>query len=151
MFAHVVPRVANVKYDSTIHHRRSIRLREYDYSRPGAYFVTIVTQGRACLFGEISDGQMSLNPAGESIQSWWQRLPDKFPSTTVKSFVVMPNHLHGVLVIDDTGQTHRSAPTGPTETVGADPRVRPDIRDVRTAFPPAPMRQSHKWFNGSKP
>jgi REP element-mobilizing transposase RayT len=135
--------ISDIKYDSAIHHRRSIRLKEYDYSQAGAYFITIVTQERECLFGEIIDGEMQLNTAGELLTSWWHRLPGKFPSVSVDTFVVMPNHLHGIIAIDVPGQTHGSAPTESGEIVGADLRVRPHAGGVR---PNAPIPQMIQWF-----
>lgn len=81
--------------------RRSIRLRGYDYSRAGAYFVTICAQDRACLFGEVVDGVMVLNEAGVMLAEHWTALPQRFPTITLDAFVVMPNHLHCVLVLHD--------------------------------------------------
>jgi putative transposase len=81
------------------HHRRSIRLKGYDYSLAGAYFVTIVTQHRACLFGEVVNGEMLLNDAGKMLQLEWNALPQRFPNIELDEFVVMPNHFHGILVI----------------------------------------------------
>jgi putative transposase len=77
--------------------RQHLRLRSYDYSQPGAYFVTIVTESRQCLFGTISYGELHLNPAGTSVNEWWLRLPDKFPHVALLSHVVMPNHVHGLV------------------------------------------------------
>ena len=77
--------------------RRSFRIPEYDYSQPGAYFVTICTQGRRCLFGDIKEGQMQLNEFGQIISKNWLALPTRFPHITLDEFVVMPNHLHGVV------------------------------------------------------
>jgi REP element-mobilizing transposase RayT len=86
-----------MKYNPDIHHRRSIRLREYDYASTGAYFVTVCAQGRECLFGEIVDGEMRLNDAGRMVDEWWLKLPGKFPMLTLDEYVVMPNHFHGVI------------------------------------------------------
>ncbi len=83
--------------------RRSIRLPGYDYSSPGAYFVTICTFRRACLFGEISGGEMHLSPLGKVAKQEWLRLPARFPLIQLDDFVVMPNHEHGIIVIQDTG------------------------------------------------
>ena len=80
--------------------RRSVRLRGYDYSQPGAYFVTICTQGRACLFGEIVHGELLLNETGEMIKDRWFRLADRYPGVSLDAFIVMPNHLHGLLLLD---------------------------------------------------
>lgn len=99
----------------------SIRLRDYDYSQPGAYFLTVCTQDRQCLFGEIVDGEMQLNDAGRMIARWWEELPNKFPSAEIDEYVVMPNHSHGIVMIVDrgrpvcpprSGHTRRCAPTG---------------------------------------
>ncbi len=81
-----------------VHRRRSARLPGYDYARVGAYFVTICTQDRVCLFGQIADGAMSVNDAGAMIVRHWEQIPQRFPTVTVDEFVVMPNHIHGVLV-----------------------------------------------------
>ena len=85
-------------YDPSIHHRRSIRLKDYDYAQPGAYFLTLVAWKRASLFGEIANGQIRLLPAGEAAQACLQRLPDHF-EVRIDAWVVMPNHLHAVVVL----------------------------------------------------
>ncbi|WP_306537362.1 transposase [Geobacter sp.] len=92
-------------YNPDVHHRRSIRLREYDYSSAGAYFVTLCVQGRECLFGGIVQDDMVLNEAGRKVEGVWRSLPDRFPNVTLDEFVVMPNHLHGVIVVADNGLT----------------------------------------------
>jgi REP-associated tyrosine transposase len=70
-----------MKYDSTIHRRRSIRLQGYDYSRAGAYFVTICVQNRQCLFGDITNEELRLNDAGKMIQTVWDEIPEYYPGT----------------------------------------------------------------------
>jgi REP element-mobilizing transposase RayT len=97
-------------YDPTRHHRRSIRLKGYDYSQAGAYFITICTQDRACLFGKVVNGEMQLNDAGRMVLAEWNMLPERFPHVVLDAFVVMPNHVHGIVVItnpapDDTATT----------------------------------------------
>jgi len=92
--------------------RKLTRLQGYDYAQAGAYFVTICTQHRHCLFGSIKDGVMSLNPAGEMIVLWWGRIPERFPNAEIDYFVVMPNHVHGIVVLDG------SAPSGLSDAVG---------------------------------
>jgi len=79
--------------------RRSLRLGNYDYSQGGAYFVTICTQDRVLRFGRIVDGQMELNATGTMIQGVWGRLNEHYAGLEVDEFVVMPNHLHGILVL----------------------------------------------------
>jgi putative transposase len=91
--------VLNMTFNPDIHHRRSIRLRDYDYSRTGAYFVTICTSNRECLFGNIHDNKIDLNDAGRMIEEWWEKLPDKFPTIDKDASVIMPNHFHGIVAI----------------------------------------------------
>lgn len=79
--------------------RKIIRLQEYDYSRAGAYFVTICTQDKVHLFGDICDGKMQLNIAGKAIKKWWLELEHKFDNAKIDKFVVMPNHLHGIIML----------------------------------------------------
>jgi putative transposase len=99
-----------MKFNPDIHHRRSIRLQEYDYSCNGAYFVTVCAQRRECLFGQIDNSEMLLNEAGQMVNGWWVKLPDKFHGVTLDEYVVMPNHFHGIIHI-----------------VGAAPYGRPDV------------------------
>ena len=86
--------------------RRSIRLPEYDYTQPGAYFITVVTHDREYLFGEIVDGEMVLSPFGKVVEWVWKHVPDHFANVETDASVVMPNHAHGVLWIldDDKGR-----------------------------------------------
>lgn len=95
------PYVMKHKFDPQKHHRRSIRLKGYDYSSEGAYYVTIVAQGRECLFGEIIDGEMHLSQYGEIIQKWWDEILVHFPNVELGAFVIMPNHVHGIIFIID--------------------------------------------------
>jgi len=87
-------------YDPQKHHRRSIRLKGYDYTQPGAYFVTLVTWQRECLFGEIEGETMRLNPVGELVQHAWLRLPSFFP-IRLDAYVLMPNHFHGIICMGE--------------------------------------------------
>ena len=89
----------NMKYNPEKHHRRSIRLKGYDYSQPGGYYVTIVTQHRSCLFGDVVDGEMVLNTWGRVVEYHWQRLPHHFNHIRLDVFQIMPNHLHGIIFI----------------------------------------------------
>ena len=86
-------------YNPDIHHRRSIRLKGYDYTQAGAYFVTIVTQGRECVFGDVVDDEMQLNDAGLMVQAAWEALAERFPTVELDEFGVMPNHIHSIIVI----------------------------------------------------
>ncbi len=87
---------------SRTYHRRSIRLKDYDYSQSGAYFVTIVTYERMPLFGEVVDGTASLNQLGEIAILCWESLPMHFSNIRTDAFVVMPNHVHGIVVFLDS-------------------------------------------------
>ena len=80
-------------------HRSSIRLQGYDYSQAGAYFVTICTQGRACLFGDIKNGAMVLNEYGCAVRDEWLKISEIRAEIQTGEFVVMPNHFHGIVII----------------------------------------------------
>ena len=84
--------------------RRSIRLKGYDYSRRGAYFLSIVAYNRKCLFGQVLEGQMVPNPLGQIVRSCWDQLAVHYPQAEVDEFVVMPNHVHGIVVVRDAGR-----------------------------------------------
>ena len=88
-----------MKYNPDIHHRRSIRLQKYDYSAPGAYFITICTWEREILFGEIAENYMHLNDFGMIIDRFWHRVPARFPLIELDAFAVMLNHFHGILMV----------------------------------------------------
>jgi putative transposase len=97
-------------YDPERRHRRSIRLKGYDYSGEGAYFLTICVQGHACLFGDISDGHMVLNDAGWAAAESWEWLAAQYDYVELDQWVIMPNHMHGVIVVTGRGGS-RTAPT----------------------------------------
>ena len=86
-----------MSYDPRRHHRRSIRLAQYDYSQEGYYFITLCAQDRFCFFGEIIENKIHLNDPGEMIQKIWNALPQRFPNLKLDKFVLMPNHLHGIV------------------------------------------------------
>jgi putative transposase len=119
-----------MKYNPEKHHRKSIRISNYDYSNRGAYFVTICTKDRECLFGEIIDGEMVLNNTGEIVQKIWDELSENYDGIVTDSFRIMPNHIHGIIIIKNEnsckiegnldnkeGQTWESAPTISLSTV----------------------------------
>ena len=84
-------------YDPNIHHRRSIRMKGYDYSQAGLYFITICVQNRDCLFGEIVDDQMMLNDSGEMVKRWYYELENKYPDKRCHEMIIMPNHFHCII------------------------------------------------------
>jgi len=102
----------SIKYDPKKHHRRSIRMEGYDYLQVGEYFVTICTKGNKCLFGDIADGKMTLNEPGWMIDKWWNKLPEKYENVQIDAYVVMPNHLHGIIAI--TANPDHSTKNGKT-------------------------------------
>jgi putative transposase len=85
--------------------RRSLRLKGYDYSRAGAYFVTICAQDKACLFGDVVDGGICLNDAGYMLAMLWSDIPARFADVEIDAFVVMPNHVHGIIVLPDAADS----------------------------------------------
>lgn len=87
----------------------STRLQNWDYGRNAAYFVTICTQGREHYFGDIVDGKMQLSPIGKLAEKYWMEIPQHFPFVQLNAFVVMPNHVHGIIVIDRNDDINRDA------------------------------------------
>ncbi|HET8829318.1 MAG TPA: transposase [Pelobium sp.] len=90
-----------MKYDPRIHHRRSIRLKGYDYSRAGAYFITICCEKMACRFGYVEKEGMMLNELGEIAYNEWIKLAERFDCFELDVFQIMPNHMHGIIVLKD--------------------------------------------------
>jgi REP element-mobilizing transposase RayT len=95
--------------------RRSPRLNGYNYSQNGAYFVTICTHNRTCIFGEIIDGQMQLNELGAIAVSCWEAIPQHYPQVELDAAVVMPNHVHGIIVIVDKPEENGHEESGHEE------------------------------------
>lgn len=95
-------------YDPTIHHRQSIRLKGYDYSREGLYFITLLAKNRQHLFGEIINGEMHLNPAGKIAQQCWLEIPQHFPNVILHEYIIMPNHIHGIIEIKNENHHHKN-------------------------------------------
>ena len=89
----------NANFDSDRRSRRSIRLTGYDYSRAGAYFVTVCTHDRTLLFGEIANGEMRLNDSGRLVHEIWDGLPEHYLHVDLDAFVIMPNHIHGIIFL----------------------------------------------------
>ena len=102
-----------MQYDPEKHHRRSIRLKGYDYSQAGYYFVTICCYQKQCLFGEIVDGVMRLNQYGEIVAETYQWLSQRYPYLILEEWIIMPNHFHGIMVLTDKPRRggSRTAPT----------------------------------------
>ncbi len=95
-----------MNFNPDIHHRRSIRLKGYDYSQAGLYFITICVQNREWLLGEIHDGEMVLNDAGKMTENWYYELENKYNDIKCHAMVVMPNHVH--FIIENVGTNVRA-------------------------------------------
>jgi REP element-mobilizing transposase RayT len=123
--------------------RRSIRLKGYDYSQAGGYYVTIVTQLRESFFGKICGGEMIFNDAGRMVNIEWGSLQERFPNIETDVFQVMPNHLHGIIII------HNHEPVGaglvPAHAIRATTRVAPTLGEIVGAFKSI---TTHKYIQG---
>jgi len=112
-----------MKYDPKKHHRKSTRLQGWDYSHPGAYFVTVCVQHRLCLFGKVRDGEMIVNEAGNMVNRIWKEIPLHYEGIDIDEYIVMPNHVHGIIIIEN-------------DHVGASPCGRPmgDVDEEKSDF-----------------
>ena len=138
-----------MNYDPNLHHRRTVRLHDYDYSQSGAYFVTVCTEGRKALFGAfVQDGEpfVELNAAGLQVRRCWTEIPQHFPSVSLDEFLVMPDHLHGILLLGGEGASlgrsrgandYSPLQDGTARTVGS------VVRGFKIGVT--------KWFNENRP
>ncbi len=122
-----------MKYNPQKHHRRSIRLQGYDYTQAGAYFITICTWQRECLFGNIINNEMQLSRYGEAVQFNWHYLPRRYPHVLLDAFVIMPNHVHGIIFLTDDHVTNISGVGTGLEIISH--------RAINFSGKPAPTRQ----------
>lgn len=91
--------VAHTNCDHNNYCRRSIRLKGYDYASEGVYFVTLCTNDHRCVFGDVRRGEMAVNACGAIVDTWWREIPNHFPNVEMDEFIVMPNHVHGIIKI----------------------------------------------------
>ncbi len=91
----------SINMEGKKHHRRSIRLLQVDYNTPGFYFITLCAYQRELLFGQIENGEMKLNENGKVVDEWWQKIEIRYPGVFLDAFVIMPNHIHGIVLITD--------------------------------------------------
>jgi hypothetical protein len=118
---------------------RPIRLRGFDYTSPGAYFVTICTHLNACILGEVAGAEVVLSPFGLAVQEEWLRTAQLRPHVSLDEYVIMPNHVHGILILDErVGAT-------PAPTAGAGPGGSP----LRTILTQGPSREQSARSSGS--
>lgn len=149
------------KYNPNIHHRKSIRLKGYDYSQAGLFFITICVQDRKCLFGEIVNGAMILNDAGQMVEKWYRELENKYPDKKCHEMVVMPNHFHCIIEnVVTVGADLRVCPYDTpnqsiiTPTVSIDappvsgdaPPVSGDAPSVSGEHKGSPLHRAVQWF-----
>ena len=147
------------KFDPQKHHRKSIRLQGYDYSQAGAYYVTIVTYQRDCLFGEVVNKEMILNNFGKIADECWRAIPEHFSNAELGAHVIMPNHAHGIIVIHNdesashavdvqhVGATQCVAPT-PTITRPKGPKPK-SLGAIIGSFKSAVSYRIHKELNAT--
>jgi putative transposase len=95
-----------MKYDPDKHHRKSVRLKDYDYSQSGAYFITICTYNKEYLFGNVIDDKMDMSEIGAIADKCWNEIPNHFQNVFLDYFVVMPNHIHGIVNIVRAKHSH---------------------------------------------
>jgi putative transposase len=107
-----------MKYNIEIHHRRSIRLKGYDYSQLGMYFITLCAQNRECLLGKIDNEKMILNDAGKMVETVWNDIPRYYRGFCVHENIVMPNHFHGIIEIVVVGAGPRACPDNTGQPMG---------------------------------
>lgn len=125
-------------YDSNIHHRRSIRLKGYDYSQSGYYFITLYVKNGLHLFGEIIDQQMILNDAGRMADKWYKELEHKYPDIECGEYMVMPNHFHCILFNNGHGNPNMQNSAGIVRHAAADA--------VLGEHPGSPLRNVIQWY-----
>lgn len=136
-------------YDPDHHDRRSIRLPTWDYRRPAAYFVTICTHNRRCLFGEVVEGRMQLNAYGRVVAEEWNRSPSIRQEIEMDAFVIMPNHVHGIVIIAPPEAPRPITPHGYDIRVGTHGRASPQRR-VEAGRPLRPPRSLESFVAGFK-
>jgi putative transposase len=129
--------------NASLHHRKSTRLKGWDYSNPGIYFVTLCVQDRACLFGEIIDGKMVMTDAGRYAKKCWMDIPSHFPAVELDEFVIMPNHIHRILMLRDVGANNHSPLQNPKKSSGTSKTIGSVIRGFKIGVT--------KWFRGVVP
>ena len=119
------------------HNRHTFRLPGYDYARAGGYFVTIVTHGRESALGAVVDGNVILSNPGHAVYATWNQIPHHFSNVVLDEFVIMPNHVHGIIMIMDADRTTPDVLYG----VG---RGKSTLREVLIAtLPDLPLRANH--------
>ena len=130
----------------TYGNRQSTRLKKYDYSEPGVYFVTVCTHERQELFGSIEEGEMRLNHYGKIVNECWHEIPAHFPFVTLDEFGVMPDHAHGIIDIHDRGQNTRARHASPLQTKVAGPKPQ-SVGSIMGSFKSAATKRMNQLRN----
>jgi REP element-mobilizing transposase RayT len=143
-------------YNPAIHHRRSIRLKGYDYSQAGLYFITICCQDRSCRFGHIENSEVVLIELGMVACNEWAKLPERFPNFELDVFQIMPNHIHGIIILNEMPVGAGFTPAqndmyiGATDIgatdIGATARVAPTVSDIVGAYKSLVANECLKLF-----
>lgn len=126
--------------------RKLTRLKDYDYSMPGAYFVTVCAQDRNCLFGKIEKGQMRVNDIGQMIDMWWRKMFDKYDNVFVDEYVIMPNHIHGIINIVGAIPCNRPVNNVKNETIIHNNEGENMVSPLRISNTHAGLGQYVSWF-----
>jgi len=111
--------------DPEIRHRKSIRLKGYDYSKSGVYFITICIKDRNCIFGKIVDGEMILSDTGNIANEYWLNIPEHFPNVKLHEHIVMPNHVHGIIELINVGVQNFEPLHNDTKNIAGVPNLEP--------------------------
>jgi REP element-mobilizing transposase RayT len=130
------------KYNPHIHHRKSIRLKGYDYSQAGAYFITICCHDRACLFGEILDHKMVLNEWGIIAQNEWFKTTEIRKNIELGDFIVMPNQIHGILIINEMGRGESHSPNNSNNIINGESHSPNNSNNIIKGECNSPLRRS---------
>jgi putative transposase len=123
-----------MQYYPNIHHRRSIRLAGYDYSQPGAYYVTISTQNHIELFGEILNEKMILSNFGKIVDQTWHDLPKHYPHLELGNHCIMPNHVHAILILHESDQISKISSTPNTSKTHLKVKASHPLSEIIRAF-----------------
>ncbi len=132
-----------MKYNPQIHHRQSIRLQGYDYSRAGLYFITICCKDRECLLGTVEAGKMRLNDYGHIAHAYFKNMPHHYPHTQMHEFVVMPNHVHAIIeIMESVSESSVRATTESSVRAIAESSVRAIAESSVRAMDESPLHES---------
>ena len=127
-------------FNPDIHHRQSIRLRDYDYSWAGAYFVTACVLQRKCLFGEIIDGKMILTETGRIVMATWSDIPNHYKNISLDESIIMPNHIHGIITIAEVNSGGNGRVANPPLRINATGK---DLNSVEAGLKPAHVEKQY--------